>query len=720
MPDPSQTFKDSLDSAYSKHPEAHKDLLKYKSMVGETEKLKGGLSDKMTLRDLAKHHTKKGGDVEATYEKLKKQLKMGMTTEKEHTEDIKKAREIAMDHLYEDPSYYSKLKKMEAQEATTTASSGQYSAPLFSKMETKEATDTGSVGAYETPVAWAKNSKEWRGGKKPMYPGGKFVKVKKECKTYPYCNQGDIKALKIYEGKIEEISEKYNIDADDIRYMFLESMRNDNSDIYSKGLDMDLDKFIDDVISEEISKKSEEMTERTIKEKLVGNQKKLDKNKNNELDAQDFKMLRKSKHKKDETKEAIYTKNEMGEANKKKKSISTGNGIPEGEDWDLWRIIPLSNLRDIKKKMENKVEDGGKLSKDDKKLLQRVNFVLRARKVNENKIISLKESELIDLIEELMIEEKIEKKNETKEALDRRAEFFGEMDEAKKEKKWIQKAVKRPGALHKHFGIPEGEKIPKSKLMKLKKQLSAKAEGDKKLSAADSRLLKQVNFALNVGSLKENVQRITESELVDMIYEALIEEKKTSRRDREPEGLRVTNRMLGISGKENKKSLADVGKKMKAYVGEKYKENPESFPDRNGGEREGYTASNAVEEYISSFVPGMQNLVYSEIEPNEDWVGKNIEGSSTTGNNPEWGNAVKTDLGKKVNKIRKDNLYGKEQQNGSYKRYPQPVDVTGKAKKEGGLAKFFSKNESTDSNDSLINEEIKKMNHLVGYNKKTQ
>lgn len=607
MPDPSQTFKDSLDSAYSKHPEAHKDLLKYKSMVGETEKLKGGLSDKMTLRDLAKHHTKKGGDVEATYEKLKKQLKMGMSTEKEHTKDTNKAREIAMDHLYEDPSYYSKLKKMEAQEATTTGSSGQYSAPLFSKMETKEATGTGSVGAYETPAAWAKNSKEWRGGKKPMYPGGKFVKVKKECKTYPYCNQGDIKSLKIYEGKIEEISEKYNIDADDIRYMFLESMRNDNSDIYNKGSDMDLDKFIDDVISEEISKKSKEMTERTIKEKLVGNQKKLDKNKNNKLDSEDFKMLRKSKHKKDETKEA----------------------------------------------------------------------------------------------------------------LDRRAEFFGEMDEAKGEK-WIQKAIKRPGALHKHFGVPEGEKIPKTKLMKLKKELSAKAEGDKKLSAADSRLLKQVNFALNVGSLKENVQRITESELVDMIYEALIEEKKTSRRDREPEGLRVTNRMLGISGKENKKSLADVGKKMKAYVGEKYKENPESFPDRNGGEREGYTASNAVEEYISSFVPGMQNLVYSEIEPNEDWVGKNIEGSSTTGNNPEWGNAVKTDLGKKVNKIRKDNLYGKEQQNGSYKRYPQPVDVTGKGKKEGGLAKFFSKNESTDANDSLISEEIKKMNHLVGYNKKTQ
>jgi hypothetical protein len=31
-------------------------------------------------------------------------------------------------------------------------------------------------------------------------------------------------------------------------------------------------------------------------------------------------------------------------------------------------------------------------------------------------------------------------------------------------KKWIQKAIKHPGALHKQLGIPEGEKIPAAKL----------------------------------------------------------------------------------------------------------------------------------------------------------------------------------------------------------------------------------------------------------------
>jgi len=32
--------------------------------------------------------------------------------------------------------------------------------------------------------------------------------------------------------------------------------------------------------------------------------------------------------------------------------------------------------------------------------------------------------------------------------------------------KWISKAIKHPGALHKSLGVPEGEKIPAKKLKK--------------------------------------------------------------------------------------------------------------------------------------------------------------------------------------------------------------------------------------------------------------
>jgi len=39
-------------------------------------------------------------------------------------------------------------------------------------------------------------------------------------------------------------------------------------------------------------------------------------------------------------------------------------------------------------------------------------------------------------------------------------------------KKWIQGAIKHPGALHEELGIKKGKKIPKSKLKK-----AAKAKG---------------------------------------------------------------------------------------------------------------------------------------------------------------------------------------------------------------------------------------------------
>lgn len=107
------------------------------------------------------------------FDHLKKQLPKGIQVEKEHTKDSNLAREIAMDHLAEDPNYYIKLKRIEE-----------------SKEEAKEATTSASTGAYSTPAFIAKGSKNWRGGKKPIYKGGKFVKIKKKCLTFPYCNQG--------------------------------------------------------------------------------------------------------------------------------------------------------------------------------------------------------------------------------------------------------------------------------------------------------------------------------------------------------------------------------------------------------------------------------------------------------------------------------------------------------------------------------------------------
>jgi len=94
----------------------------------------------------------------------------------------------------------------------------------ITKTETKEATGSASSGSYEQPAIWAKTStkKHWKGARKTQIPGGKFVEVKKKCQKYPYCNQGDIKALNIFEnGKMKEVmksvSKKHNVSETFIR-----------------------------------------------------------------------------------------------------------------------------------------------------------------------------------------------------------------------------------------------------------------------------------------------------------------------------------------------------------------------------------------------------------------------------------------------------------------------------------------------------------------------
>lgn len=78
------------------------------------EMISGGLADDLSLVDLAKKHDSKGYyDQRDMVNFLTRQLIDGIFVELEHTDDHQKAKEIAMDHLYEDPNYYIKLKKIE-------------------------------------------------------------------------------------------------------------------------------------------------------------------------------------------------------------------------------------------------------------------------------------------------------------------------------------------------------------------------------------------------------------------------------------------------------------------------------------------------------------------------------------------------------------------------------------------------------------------------------
>ncbi len=70
------------------------------------DKIKGGKTDKLSIKDVADKHN-------ISLKKIEIELEIGIKIEMEHTDSEVIAREIALDHLFEFPDYYSRLTKME-------------------------------------------------------------------------------------------------------------------------------------------------------------------------------------------------------------------------------------------------------------------------------------------------------------------------------------------------------------------------------------------------------------------------------------------------------------------------------------------------------------------------------------------------------------------------------------------------------------------------------
>jgi len=276
-------------------------------------------------------------------------------------------------------------------------------------------------------------------------------------------------------------------------------------------------------------------------------------------------------------------------------------------------------------------------------------------------------------------------------------------------------------------------------------------EAGRKVSHADKTKMSQLYFAKRAkqgwkgkGKAKVNESILfTETDLIDFIEKIVNEDKKF--RKSEPKGFREYERVHKADKKENEDYLKSVAKKMTDYLknmndkSSKYEmKETQKFPTENGGKRKKYTPSDAVDEYIDAFsYPGQTNLVYDEIKPNEEWIEDLIKGSSRTGNaqvdkdGNALGNVVPSDTGEKFFKNYKDNLYGQEQQEASYKRQPQPVDQAGEHTERGSLKSKRGKKTSQSVLNKLeenvneketkkLNEEFERIQDLMGYNRKTQ
>jgi hypothetical protein len=280
------------------------------------------------------------------------------------------------------------------------------------------------------------------------------------------------------------------------------------------------------------------------------------------------------------------------------------------------------------------------------------------------------------------------------------------------------------------------------------------ALADAKKSGKDSFEVdgKKYSVKENKGSLK-----LTENELIDMIEKIVMEQKVKDIAEKEniakksPQGLKDTDRVLTQNKKVNDDHTKEVVKKMKEYLKDMtkadYNENPEDFPRSNYDIDKDekvmkYNPSEAVEEYIEAFdYPGMTNLVYDEIKPDDKKIDKYLKGDSTTGNavtdkdGKALGNVGKSKVGDRFKKNYDQNLYGAEQMNASYKRVSQPVDVAGDETESGSLSSkkggkqssinkasdILNKLESKeDKKSQVVSEEMNKMKNLIGYNRKTQ
>ena len=216
--------------------------------------------------------------------------------------------------------------------------------------------------------------------------------------------------------------------------------------------------------------------------------------------------------------------------------------------------------------------------------------------------------------------------------------------------------------------------------------------------------------------------KLTEDEMIELIQRIVREEKIS--------GVVGQNKAMKTSKKDNEDYIKSVTKKMKKYLKDadegEYVADPEKFPTGNGDRKDDkmmYTASDGVEEYIDQIARsgGMENLDYDQIKPDEEWLDMNILGSSETGNNPEWANAVKTDTGEKVKDRMDKNILAKLKKQ-SYNKAPQPVtDYSGKKKNTEKFAGIeVSESVSKDKNKVRVNEDINKIKKLFSHNYKTQ
>ena len=204
---------------------------------------------------------------------------------------------------------------------------------------------------------------------------------------------------------------------------------------------------------------------------------------------------------------------------------------------------------------------------------------------------------------------------------------------------------------------------------------------------------------------KKTKLRLTESELVSLIKKMVSESVP---------GIEVTKKAQSGSKKENENNLKNVEEKLKKASSFDGNDNPK-FPKQVGkGEKMAVNPTEKQEEFIEDTMRGgtMINLDY-DFEPSESFKNRlkmALEGDSKMGNSQDAANVIKTDTGKNLLKSAERRKKKQEDQIevswGHRTKEPQKVKVVNESKN----------NKMT----SVVEEEIKRMKTILGYDEATQ
>lgn len=208
---------------------------------------------------------------------------------------------------------------------------------------------------------------------------------------------------------------------------------------------------------------------------------------------------------------------------------------------------------------------------------------------------------------------------------------------------------------------------------------------------------------------KKKTLRLNETQLIGLIEKIV---KKTKTIKESVPGLEVTKKAQSGSKKENDTHMKDVEKKLKDYSTFDGNDNPE-FP-KQVGKGEKMTVKNTDEQnddLETNGNLGMLDLTY-DYEPSEQFKKRlkmALEGDPKMGNSQEAANVIKTETGEKISKIAEKKKKAREKEKqiswGHSWQSPEKVVVVKESKTES---------------KQILEEEIKRMKNIAGYDKKTQ